>query len=45
MHMNNGKETMTVEAGYCSPVAEIAEICSEGILCASNQDLNNEDWD
>lgn len=45
MHMNNRKETMTVEAGYSSPVAEIIEICSEGILCASNQDLINEDWD
>ena len=43
--MNNGKETLTVEAGYSSPVADIIEICSEGDLCASNQDLINEDWD
>ena len=35
---------MTNETGYCSPVAEIIEICSEGVLCASNQDLLNEDW-
>ena len=45
MHMNNGKETMTVETGYCSPVAEIIEICNEGVLCASTQDLLNEEWD
>ena len=45
MHMNNEKETMNVETGYCSPVAEIIEMCSEGVLCASNQDLLNEDWD
>mgnify|MGYP006375121981 FL=1 len=45
MYMNNGKETMTVEAGYSSPVADIIEICSEGVLCASNQDLLNEEWD
>ena len=43
--MNNGKETLTVEAGYSSPVADIIEICSAGVLCASNQDLINEDWD
>ena len=43
--MNNGKETMTVEAGYCSPVAEIVEIYNEGVLCASTQDLPNLEWD
>ena len=43
--MNNGNQILTVEAGYCSPVAEIIEICNEGVLCASNQDLINEDWD
>lgn len=43
--MNNGNQTLTNETGYCSPVAEIIEICSEGVLCASNQDLINEDWD
>lgn len=45
MHMNNRKETMTVEAGYISPVADIIEICSEGVLCASTQDLPNLEWD
>ena len=43
--MNNEKETMTVETGYCSPVAEIIEIGNEGVLCASTQDLLNEEWD
>ena len=31
--------------GYCTPSAEIIDICSEGVLCASNKDLLNEDWD
>ena len=30
--------------GYCTPSAEIIDICSEGVLCASNKDLLNEDW-
>lgn len=31
--------------GYCTPSAEIIDICSEGVLCASSKDLTNEDWD
>ena len=30
---------------YCTPSAEIIDIFSEGVLCASNKDLLNEDWD
>ena len=30
--------------GYCAPSAEIIDIFSEGVLCASNKDLTNEDW-
>ena len=30
--------------GYCTPSAEIIDIFSEGVLCASNKDLINEDW-
>ena len=43
--MNNGNQILTVETGYCSPVAEIVEICNEGVLCASTQDLPNLEWD
>ena len=43
--MNNGNQILTVETGYCSPVAKIIEICNEGVLCASNKDLLNEEWD
>ena len=27
--------------GYCTPSAEIIDICSEGVLCASSKDLIN----
>ena len=30
--------------GYCTPSAEIIDICNEGVLCASSKDLTNEDW-
>ena len=30
--------------GYCAPSAEIIDICSESVLCASNKDLLNEEW-
>ena len=33
-----------VRKGYCTPSAEIIDISSEGVLCASNKDLINEDW-
>ena len=42
--MKNQNERLAVEAGYCTPSAEIIDICSEGVLCASNKDLINEDW-
>jgi len=43
--MNNRNQILTVETGYCSPVAEIVEICNEGVLCASTQELPNLEWD
>ena len=32
------------QMGYCAPSAEIIDICSESVLCASNKDLLNEEW-
>ena len=36
---------LAARKGYCAPSAEIIDIFSEGVLCASNKDLLNEDWD
>ncbi len=30
---------------YESPSAEVLEMHTEGVLCASNKDLLNEEWD
>ena len=36
---------LAARKGYCTPSAEIIDICSEGVLCASSKDLLNEEWD
>ncbi len=35
---------MKREELYESPQMEVLELHTEGVLCASNQDLLNEDW-
>ena len=35
---------LAARKGYCTPSAEIIDICSEGVLCASSKDLLNEEW-